>query len=311
MNRRAVTVVIAVLAIIVAVAVYSAVGRAGGLRLRIAIARYHVHEAPLIVAIERGYFEDAGLRIELVRYSTGLEMATAISRGDVDIAIAPAGPIIIAASRGAPVKIVSLINELGWGIVARPSAMTPGNRIAEGSVIATPGKGSPAWLMVKLLLDREHVRGVRMLKMEPSAATAALLSGKVDAVSLPEPLPTLLESKGMIKVAGSVDIWPKMPGFVVAARRDALKGKKGELKLFLKLMKKASIDVVEDPGDAAYILSKDLNMNTDVVKKALNKLRFNVTLDEGQISKYSELLVEYGAIGRKMSAGDIVSRIPP
>lgn len=308
MNRRAVTVVIAVLAIIVAAAVYSAVGRAGGLRLRIAIGRYHVHEAPLIVAMEKGYFEDAGLRIELVRYSTGLEMATAISRGDVDIAIAPAGPMIIAASHGAPVEIISLINELGWGIVARPSAMTPGNRIAEGSVIATPGKGSPAWLMAKLLLDREHVRGVRMLKMEPSAAAAALLYGKVDAVSLPEPLPTLLESKCMIKVADSVDIWSKMPGFVVAARLDALKGKKGELKLFLK---KASIDVVEDLGDAADMLSKDLNMNTDVVKKALDKLRFDVTLDEGQISKYSELLVEYGAIGRKVSAGDIVSRIPP
>ena len=302
-------VVVAVM-IVVVTAAYSAAGRGTG-ELRIAIGRYQVHEAPLLVAIEKGYFKGAGLRIELVRYSTGLEMATAISRGDVDMAVAPAGPILIAASRGAPVKIAFLLNELGWGIVARPGAVTSGHRIAEGSLIATPGRGSPAWLLTKLLLDREHIRGVRILKMEPSAAAAALLSGKVDAVSLPEPLPTLLESKGMIDVADSADLWPDLPGFVIAVRWDVIKDKRRELRIFLKLLKKASTDVIEDPDYAVDVLSKNLNVNADVVRKALNKLRFNVTLDEGQISRYSELLVKYGVVERNVSAGEVISRVQP
>ena len=73
-----------------------------------------------------------------------------------------------------------------------------------------------------------------------------------------------------------------------------------------------------DPGISDYLSTLRMGpaSRLDVLSHILMPyifpgLRFNVTLDEGQISRYSELLVKYGVVERNVSAGEVISRVQP
>ena len=65
-----------------------------------------VSHAPTYIALERGYFDEAGLDVELVYFEAAQPMAVAIASGDVDIGItAITGGLINLAEKGA-VKVI-------------------------------------------------------------------------------------------------------------------------------------------------------------------------------------------------------------
>ncbi|MEM7567937.1 MAG: ABC transporter substrate-binding protein, partial [Pseudomonadota bacterium] len=65
-----------------------------------------VSHSPTYLAVERGYFEEEGLEVELVYFQAAQPMAVAIASGDVDFGItAVTGGLINLAERGV-VKVV-------------------------------------------------------------------------------------------------------------------------------------------------------------------------------------------------------------
>lgn len=111
------------------------------------------NEASLYVALERGYFRDGGLDLELVPFDAGPKAIPALGTGDLDLGIGSVGPALYnAVERGINLRIVAPVARL------------------------TPENGGVAFMVRKTLLDNGEVRAPADLKGR-RIAVAALASG--------------------------------------------------------------------------------------------------------------------------------------
>lgn len=156
---------------------------------------FNDHASAVWVALEKGYFSDEGIDVKtLETFITGLELSAALDRGDIQVAWACLGPLVIAYSKGVPIKIVAMAHTHGYALVAKPELKTIYD--LENKTIACCGKGSPVYLLVRLVIERYGLKNVKIVYMKPPIAMASLISGKIDAAALPEHYASLVVSKG-------------------------------------------------------------------------------------------------------------------
>jgi NitT/TauT family transport system substrate-binding protein len=157
-------------------------------RLRVA-APPHTTMAPLHLAIERGYFRNAGLDIEIVPLQRSSDALPVLAKGRLDAAIYSINPPLInAIAKGARIRIVASRN------IALPDcgdigAIYVSSRI--GSVSDLKEKrisNAHAASVTEFSLDTAlSLAGVprstiTRVSLQPMEAAAALLRGEVDAI---------------------------------------------------------------------------------------------------------------------------------
>jgi len=126
------------------------------------------HSATAWVALRKGWFEEEGLNVtDLTTFQSGLEVATAMARGDVQVAWVCLGPALMMNSSGVPIKILAMTHLNGYAIVARPE-ITNVSQLS-GKPVATSGPGTPTWLLLHMVIEKYNLSGVRVMKMPPTA----------------------------------------------------------------------------------------------------------------------------------------------
>jgi NitT/TauT family transport system substrate-binding protein len=111
------------------------------------------NESSFYVALERGYFRDEGLELELVPFDAGTKAIPALGTGDLDLGIGSVGPALYnAVERGINLRIVAPVARL------------------------TPENGGVAFMVRKPLLESGEVRTPVDLRGR-RIAVAALASG--------------------------------------------------------------------------------------------------------------------------------------
>ena len=80
---------------------------------------FNDHSAAFWVALDKGFFKQEGINITFLKtFRTGLELAASLTRGDIQVGWACLGPIIMAYSRGVPIKIVVGTHLHGYAILS-------------------------------------------------------------------------------------------------------------------------------------------------------------------------------------------------
>lgn len=170
---------------------------------------------------EKGFFKEEGLDVEFITTKNAVEGLTS---KDVDIADIPTTTAIIAAGKGAPIKIVSsMFRTKGpFYLIAAPGINSvedlKGKKVGAG----TFGSGLDVYtqtILQKHGLSKNDVAYVANGAQE--AAYASLLSGQVDATIIHEPFASLVEISGQGKLLAKG--WDYLPNFhtgVLASRND-------------------------------------------------------------------------------------------
>ena len=265
---------------------------------------FNDHAAAAWVALEKKWFRDVGLNVtSLATFRTGLQLAAAITRGDIDVAWACLGPIIMAYARGVPLKIVCMAHLHGYALVAKPEYESVED--LNGKVIACPGPGSPCWLLLRMVMEKYNIEAV-VRKMSPHTALNALLSGQIDAAALPEHYVTLAKLKGMRVLVRSQSIWPTMPGSVLVVKEEFLKRNPKAVKKLVEVTVRALNYINKHFEDSARIVAKKLNIPYEAALESMRYLDYTYEIDLNEVQKYINLLVKYGAIDKPFNASDIV-----
>jgi NitT/TauT family transport system substrate-binding protein len=165
--------------------------------------------APLFVAAEKGYFEDEGMRIELLPVEGGTENVVQVAAGNFDVAGGGIGAgMLNAVARGIDFEIVAPLHTerppLTSPLVVSKARLDSGEITSAadlaGKKVSTNATGSATeyWLWKALQqggldFDDVEVLGVGFREVAP-----ALESGSLDAGILGEPLATLAEDQGLI-----------------------------------------------------------------------------------------------------------------
>jgi NitT/TauT family transport system substrate-binding protein len=179
-------------------------------------AVYALTDSPLFLALERGYFEEAGITLDLQQYDTVVNAIPAVSTGQMDIAFdgALSAGFLNAIARGIGIKIVAnqgtaaLVHEDRpyYAIVAAKSLVESGQvqRVADlrGQPVGVLAEGSLAQLLVDMALRSEGLTlaDVRQQTISFPDTLAGLRGGSLAGGFLVEPFITLGRQQGLLEV---------------------------------------------------------------------------------------------------------------
>jgi NitT/TauT family transport system substrate-binding protein len=160
--------------------------------------------APLYVGQEQGFFEEEELTIEPQVMQGGAEVTAAVISGDMNLGFAATEPLIVAASQGVPVQIVTQGNQAAeteaeaWdGLMVNDPAIQELSDL-EGKTIGVNALKSMPELCTRAVLERAgvDVSQIEFTEIPFPEMTAALEGGRVDAVTAVEPFVTQAKAGG-------------------------------------------------------------------------------------------------------------------
>jgi ABC-type nitrate/sulfonate/bicarbonate transport system substrate-binding protein len=228
---------------------------------------------PLQIALKNGYFDDAGIKLDLVFAQSNASVIQQLAAGSYNIA--PSAGIvdpIRAVDKGAPVALVRIVIQAPpYALLAKPEIKT-----IEGLKGKTVIVGGPADV-TRLFTDRMlQPHGLKtgdydyIFAGATSARFSALKSGAVDAALLTMPFNFYAETAGYTNLGFTFDVLPDMPFAAMAVNRPWAEQNPDVLKRFLAAYTKG-VAWFDDPRnhDAAVKIQTDIShIAQDDVEKA-------------------------------------------
>ena len=226
--------------------------------------------AQLFVIVGEGWAAEAGLDLQLTRFSSGPAMVQALPSGGYDIAYIGIGPAMVARSSGVDLTVVASngmgqSSLIGIGAFAEGfnNARTPAEAFAafhqqQGRPvrIATLPKGSvPDTVLQYYLTQVAKVppETVQVLGVGEDRVQQMLLSGAADAASVLEPILTIVMERvpsARILIGGG-KMFPDQPGAVLAVSDATIRAHRAAVESLVALHVRATKLIVNDPARAA------------------------------------------------------------
>ncbi|MGI9535554.1 MAG: MetQ/NlpA family ABC transporter substrate-binding protein [Desulfocapsaceae bacterium] len=209
---------------------------------------------PFYVAEKGGYFKQENVEVELVPFLSALERDSALTAGAIDGAISdPIGALLLDNGRGL-LKITSL--GLGktpaegvFAILAAPSSEIHTVEDLKGIEIAVSNSTIIEYVTDRLLEQQgfspEEISKVEVKKMP--IRMQMLLSGSVQAATLPEPLSSIAAGKGARVLISDADLDQSLSQTVVVVSTEAMNSKKELVRSLFKAYGRAVEAINENP----------------------------------------------------------------
>ncbi|GHD42514.1 ABC transporter substrate-binding protein [Thalassobaculum fulvum] len=194
------------------------------------------------VALERGYFAEAGLDVELKFFQAAQPMAVAIASGDVDYAVtAISGGLVSLADKGAIKVIGGALSEEpgidGQKILASDAAFKAGLTSAKqlgGRTFGMTSAGSSFHYMGSKVAAAEGVQMSFKPLQKVGAIIGALKSGQIDAWVIVPHIAKPLAGSGAVHVIGNIsDYLPRYQVTTVFTSAKNAAGERDKTKGFL------------------------------------------------------------------------------
>jgi len=184
---------------------------ASGKKIVVGALRFTSH-AGSFVAVERNYFAEAGLDVELRFFEAAQPMAVAIASGDVDYAVtAVSGGLISLADKGAIKVIGGALSEEagidGQKILASDAAFKAGltsPAMLDGKSFGVTQAGSSFHYMGSKVAEKEGITMSFKPLQKVGAVIGALKSGQIDAWSIVPHIAKPLAGSGAVHIIGNI-----------------------------------------------------------------------------------------------------------
>jgi NitT/TauT family transport system substrate-binding protein len=174
------------------------------------------------VARDKGWFKKEGLSLSTCKsYVTGMALAAALARGDIQVAYICLVPAINAcANAGVPLKIVAGTHRYGYGLVVNPNKVkTIKDLERPGLRIGCVREGGAVDVLLHKTIDSYGLDPSKILnkvqRINPPRQLLAIKMGRIDAAFLPEQWATMAEDYGFKMLLTAQDLWPRMQGSVL------------------------------------------------------------------------------------------------
>jgi NitT/TauT family transport system substrate-binding protein len=266
LNRRK---ALALLGGTVAVSGLAAPAIAGNAKIKVGALRFTSHSGNFI-ALERGYFADAGLDVEFEFFQAAQPMAVAVASGDVDYAVtAMSGGLISLAQKGAIKVIGGALSEEagidGQKFLASDSAFQAGVKTPKdlaGKKFAVTQAGSSFHYMGAKMALAEGIEMSFTPLQKVGAIIGAMKSGQVDGWSIVPHIAKPLAGSGAVHIIGNVaDYIPDYQVTTVFTSAKNAADERGQTESFLAGFSKG----VDDYAAAMIDLTADQDAMVDLI----------------------------------------------
>ena len=167
---------------------------------------------PIYVAIEKGYFEEFGLKPELVKLSSGNDVFNALTRNELDIGEIPIDPLIFAEDKANTGVKIFLVGKWSQNtnknfdalFVVNDSSITSLKDLEGKKIGVFPGVTAKTFLAYYLKENRIDTSKVEFVQLAPNLHLQSLSSGAIDALWAYQPTVTVAENSGFIKIENEI-----------------------------------------------------------------------------------------------------------
>jgi NitT/TauT family transport system substrate-binding protein len=178
-------------------------------RIQIAVeGRAAFCNLPLTISEQLGYFRNEGLEVEIADFGPGVKALQALSSGNADVVSGPYEHTIQLQARNQFLQTIVLTGRapqvaMGVSTKGMPHYRNPGD--LRGKRIGVSWPGSSANMVANLVLSRAGLKAQDVSYVAVGTAPgalSALRTGQIDAMSNMEPVMTMLEQKGEVRIIG-------------------------------------------------------------------------------------------------------------
>ena len=266
---------------------------------------FNDHAACAYVAKENNWYEDEGIDLTTYEsYATGMQLTSALARGDIQVAYICLSPAILAYSRGVPLVIVAGSHKHGYGLVASPDIENISD--LDGATIGCVREGGMVDILLNRMIREYDLKDVRIQRMEPLKQVIALETGRIDAAFLPEHHATVAESNGFKMLITSHELWDDMQGSVLIVKRELIEDDPETVRKLVQVTQKATDRINDDPDEAAAVLAEELDTEPEIIKKSMSRLNYTTQIDAESVQEMIDFMVELGYIEEGMRAEDML-----
>jgi NitT/TauT family transport system substrate-binding protein len=188
------------------------------------------HAACAYISQDKGWFEEEGLIITTYEsYETGMALAAALARGDIQVAYMCLVPAIdVFANAKVPIKIIAGTHKYGYGLVVNPDKVKTIQDLEKPDIrIGCVREGGAVDVLLHKIIDKYNLKEEKIIsnirRMSPPKQILAIQSGQLDAAFLPEQWSTMAEEFGFRMLLMSQEVWPGMQGSVLVVKEELIR----------------------------------------------------------------------------------------
>jgi NitT/TauT family transport system substrate-binding protein len=278
--------------------------------------------APVYLGIEKGFFEDEGLEVEIQTTQGGAEIVPQVMTGDVQVGFSSTPTLFSAAVEGLPIQIVapavgSPPRKEGRGENVEGALMvkddSPIRRYEdlEGKTVAVNALGNVIDVTLNAALVRRGVdhTDVERLEVPFGDMLAALDAGRVDAAFLATPFKTIAERSGNYRAIGFniYETRPKLIHTTYFVSRQWAQENEDVLERFLSALRKSMLYASEHEQETRVTVGELAELPKDLIN-ALPEINRRPDCEELKVSSklLAELMVQFGKLDREPNLDTLI-----
>ncbi len=316
---------ICVLAIIAMMAtMFTGCKGSGGLtKITLNEVAHSIFYAPMYVAIEKGYFKDEGLKVNLVNGLGADKTMTAVLSGDCDIGFMGAEATVYVYNEGAEdyvVNFAQLTQRAGNFLVSRDKDEVFSWDNIKGKTVIGGRPGGMPQMVFEYILKKQGIDPKTDLtiiqNIDFGLTSQAFSSGQADYTIEFEPAATALELEGVGKVVASLGVESgKVPYTAFSAKKSYIEKHKEEIQGFTNAIQKG-LDYVSThtPEEIAGVIQPQFK-ETDREKLTMIVTRYyeqdtwkdNLVFEEESLNLLQDILDEAGELSDRVPYEEIVT----
>jgi len=270
---------------------------AQGQPVRIAYLQSDIHHLPFWVAIEKGFFEKEGARVEVAGiFKAGPEMMSAFAAGSLDMGFVGNAPTITAlANRTVRVALLAQVNTEGSAIVVKKDGRLQTLPELAGKSVAIPGHSTVQDFLLRKTFIKHNIQAdqVKVIVLKPPEMIGALRTDQIDAFIAWEPHPAKAQTMGVGRVvAHSRDIWKDHPCCGLAADTGFLESHPEKVKAIVRSHVMATDFIHRHREEAIKIAIKYTGMDEGTIRLAMENVHYTYIPSVDGIREYVEFLTK-------------------
>lgn len=269
--------------------------------IRMAYLQNDIHHLPLWVAIDKGFFNEQGLKVNIEGiFRSGPEVMSAFSGGAIDMAYVGEAPTVTAAANGTvKVTILAQVNTEGSAIVVGKNSPITDISGLKGKQIAVPGYSTVQdFLLRKAFGDPGSDRNeAKVTVIKPPEMIGALRTNQIDGFIAWEPYPAQAVKMGIGKVlVSSGDIWKNHPCCVLVVDKRFAETNGARIKKIIEAHQKSIGFIHEKQDEAVGIAIKYTGLDEETIRTAMKNVTYVSSLNVEGLKEYVKFLNGLGYI---------------